>query len=265
MNRQNYMLLTIGLLSILAFSIVVIPVDALKSEGTPAPTINSKQVCGDSLCPYPMSISEKIDMFFANSMESDDTMVFQQSIPSTVSPGTMVDASYTLNANFDNSEFMKISKILSMKNKGFGTDTIKSKQLSSFSIQKISKISDMTKQLNIKSKMDFSKTKLNVSSLGAQKAMKLSEIKKLTDLKPSVSKLSKEIVSTLKFDKTSAHNLGKMSMSNLDKIQKFDAKNLKSQLKDLPGKDFTQKPIDSKYSEMIEKLKEQKIKIKKSD
>jgi len=44
----------------------IIPVEAIKGEGVPLLSTGSDDVCGKSLCTYPMSIQEKIDHIFTS-------------------------------------------------------------------------------------------------------------------------------------------------------------------------------------------------------
>lgn len=244
MDGKNYTVFVLGLLTVLTISLMMIPADASKSQGTSISIINSKQVCGDVLCSYSMSISEKIDLFFKNNMDSDDTMFFQQGVSFFPAKGTLSESDFVFNT---------VIKSVNVKSK-LDFSNVKH---SSLGAQKILKLSNVIKSVNLKSKLDFSNTKQSIS-LGAQNIMKLSEIKKLIDSEtPNItmkidSKLSKSI-KTLTF--------------NLDKNISVDVKNMKLKLKYLSGKDsknIVENSVNVKHSDEIEKLKDKKIKIKKT-
>jgi hypothetical protein len=237
MVGKYYVLLTISLLSILAFSITVTPIDASKSQGTPVSTINSKQVCGDSLCSVPMSISEKITMFFENNlksddlMEYDDNMFFQQGV-SSASQGAITE-SVVSKSNYmsDMKKFLAISKTISMKNKEIVFDTLKSKLSFSSVSSQLSKITELKKSSSAKPEMDLSKISQK-TSLGTQKAMMLSE---------------------------------NIPVFNLDKKINIDAKTMKLKLKDLSGTNLqiNEKLTDSKFLDLINQFQDKKITIHK--
>jgi len=68
--------------------------EALKSEGNPLTEVSSKKVCGLSLCDEPMSIEEKIALFYQK-LSGGESTVLQQAIdprlmdPLKVKPGTI--------------------------------------------------------------------------------------------------------------------------------------------------------------------------------
>jgi len=81
--------------SILIFSLVLSQnTEALKSEGNSLTEVSSKKVCGLSLCDEPMSIEEKIALFYQK-LSGGESTVLQQAIdprlmdPLKVKPGTM--------------------------------------------------------------------------------------------------------------------------------------------------------------------------------
>jgi len=81
--------------SILIFALVLSQnAEALKSEGNSLTEVSSKKVCGLSLCDEPMSIEEKIALFYQK-LSGGESTVLQQAIdprlmdPLKVKPGTI--------------------------------------------------------------------------------------------------------------------------------------------------------------------------------
>lgn len=228
MMRTSFVLF-IGLMTIIVMGFLVIPADALKSEGNPLPETRSKKVCGDMLCSELESISDKAQ---DQTTSFDETMVFQQSIPGQVLQPQLSTA------------FRVMEKPLAIQ---------------SFFVQMAPANSDniaVFKQFNPKEIVMAGK--MGSFAKGVATA-NIFDTKNFFFAKSFSAKMPNDLRKTpLKFDVFPSIKVGKIQADSSilqEKLEKISTKPVQ-----------IQKPLqtDSKFVKMLEELKDKKLEIKKS-